>query len=396
MRISLLFCFLFFQSIIPQGLFSQTDSIKSSLHSSIPTIAIDYYQGRMLKIYSESPVVNHSRYYSVDLLWQTNGSKKWHRSYGLPEIGVNFFYNYLGNDSILGRSVAICPNINIRIRGQKRWGAFFNLATGFAYFNKSFNRETNPTNLVIGSHITNMTHLCLNVFANITKEISINAGYSAFHFSTGHVSIPNYGFNDLAWNVGLHYKLQKTTIVAYHKDTTDRNKIVFNTRISLGYHQLSGTVSPSGGPLYPIYSITPFISKMVGTVNNLRFGLSAKYFTSYHDFMLSEGYFRGKESINSWVISAIFGDEWQIGRIGFLLEPSIKFYNPFYQLIYVDQDPANKSKMTIKRWISLKSGFEYFILKTSDKPKLNPAIGLYINTNRTQADYVDFSISCGF
>jgi hypothetical protein len=241
-----------------------------------------------------------------------------------------------------------------------------------------------------------MTHLCFNLFAKVTDQIALNAGYSVFHFSTGHVSIPNYGYNDLGWNIGLHYTFTKTNYVHYKKDTTIHNSYIFNTRFSIGYHELSGTVSPNGGPLYPIYSFTPFISKMVGTVNNLRLGISAKYFTSYHDYMLSEGYFKGKESINSWVISAIFGDEWQIGRIGLLLEPSIKFYNPFFQKIYVDQNTKDKTKMETKRWISLKAGFNYYLLHTSDKPKYNPAIGLYINTNRTQADYVDISMSCGF
>ena len=377
-------------------MYSQTDSNATAVKKNTLGFALDYYQGKMMKIYSTSPIVNNSKYLSFNVSWQTDGSKSWHKSYAFPDIGVSFFYNYHGNDTVLGRSVGICPNMILKIRGQKRWGAFLKFATGFAYFNKPYNRETNPKNLVIGSHITNMTNLSFNAFVQITPHISIHGGYSVFHFSSGHISIPNYGFNDLAWNFGLKYKPKKTTITVYRDDSICQNGFLFNARVSIGYHQLSGTVSPSGGPLYPIYTIAPFISKRLGTVNNLRLGLSAKYFTSYHDFMLSEGYFRGHETINAWVGSVFIGNEWQIGRIGFLLEPSIKFYNPFFQKVYVDDEFQNMKFSNQKRWISLKAGLAYYLRNTANKPINNPSIGLYINTNKTQADYVDISFSYGF
>ena len=350
----------------------------------------------MMKIYDKSPIVNNSRFYGLNILWQTDGSDAWHKSYSLPEVGINIFYNYLGNDTVLGRSLGICPNMIFKFRGQKKWGAFLKIATGFAYFNKPYNKESNPENLVIGSHITNMTNLCLNAFLKVSPKFSINAGYTVFHFSTGHVTIPNYGFNDLSWNVGIHYKPQKTIFKQFKPDTINQDRILLNARFTIGFHQLSGTVSPGGGPIYPIYTIAPFISKRIGKVNNLRLGVSAKYFTSYYDFSLSEGYFRGKESINAWVGSITLGDEWQFGRVGFLFEPSIKVYNPFFQKLYIDEVSGNMKFSDQKRWISLKAGFAYYILNTADKPKNNPCIGLYINTNKTQADYVDIALSCGF
>jgi hypothetical protein len=396
MRFCCFFLFLTIQCVFITHVNAQIDSSKTKSKFENLSFAVDYYQGKMMKIYDKSPIVNNSKFYSLNVLWQTDGSKCWHRSYSLPDIGVSFFYNYLGNDTVLGRSVGICPNIIIKIRGQKRWGAFFKLATGFAYFNKPYNRESNPENLVIGSHITNMTNLCFNAFMKITPQVSVNAGYTVFHFSSGHVSIPNYGFNDLSWNIGLRYKPQKTIFKQYKKDSVDQKGFILNARVSIGYHQLSGTVSPSGGPIYPIYIIAPFISKRIGTVNNLRLGVSAKYFTSYHDFMLSEGFFRGHESINAWVGSVFVGDEWQLGRIAFLFEPSIKLYNPFFQKIYVDNAYESMKFSNQKRWISLKAGLAYYFRNTADKPKYNPSIGLNINTNKTQADYVDISFSCGF
>ena len=375
--------------------YSQNEGPKTSTLQNM-TFSFDYNQGKMMKIYSSSPKVSNSRYYGLNILWQTDGSQAWHHSYGLPDVGINLFYTVLGNDSIIGRSYGICPNMVIKIRSQKRWGGLIKLGTGFAYNTKPYNRINNPDNLILGSHVTNMTNFNFGAFVKITKQITLNAGYSIFHFSTGHIKIPNYGFNDFAWNVGLRYKPMKTVFKQAKIDTCPQKQFLVNSRLSLGYQQLSGTVSPNGGPLYPIYSISGYISKKLGTVNNIRLGLQASYFTSYHDYMISEGYFRGKENANSWVVSFIFGDEWQIGKIGFLLEPSIKFYNPFFQRVMVDESNENKKIWNQKRWLSIKSGFAYYLLNKADKPKLNPAIGLYINTNKTQADFVDVTFSCGF
>ena len=389
--------FIVFSLLFQSVLYAQTDSARITPKTfKNNLISFDYYQGKMFKIYETCPSVSNSRYVSINYQWQTTGAKLWHRSYAFPVVGLSFYYNSLGNDSILGHSLGLCPNMIIKIRGQKRWGAFVKVATGFAFFNKPYNRETNPKNLIIGSKITNMTQLSFNTFIKVTPKITLNAGYSIFHFSSGHMSIPNYGYNDLAWNVGLQFKPYNRIMVKPPKDSITQKQILFNTRFSLGYHELSGTVSPSGGPLYPIYSFSTYVSKRIGTVNNFRLGLSAKYFSGYHDFMLSEGYFTGNENAKSWVLSVLFGDEWQIGHIGFLLEPSLKFYNPFYQIKYVDEAITDKSKMIMKRWLSIKSGFSYYLLHSADKPKWNPAIGMYINTNRTQADYVDFSLSCAF
>jgi len=397
MRFLFILSFVFIQNLLSFQLFSQADS--SNVKNKIKNIsfALDFYQGKMIKIYSKSPIVDHSNYFSFNVLWQTDGSQRWHHSYSLPDIGLNVFYNYLGNDSILGLSFGICPNMMIKIRGQKRWGAFFKFASGFAYFNKPYNQVSNPENLVIGSHFTNMTNLSFNAFLKLNHHFSINGGYSLFHFSSGHIGIPNYGYNDLAWNIGIRYNPKAFVFNQCIKDNSNiQNNFIFNARVGIGYHQFSGTVSPSGGPLYPIYIIAPYISKKIGAVNNFRIGLSAKYFTSYHDFMLSENCFPGKESIYSWVGSIFVGDEWQIGRVGFLIEPSLKLYNPFFQKLYVEEHYEHLESAELKRWISLKSGLAYYLLKSANNQKYNPSIGLYINTNKTQADYVDISFSCGF
>lgn len=387
-------CCLIVCIVIAQNVSAQTND---SLHRSKSifqnlALSFDYYQGKMIKIYSQSPQVDKSRYYCLNILWKTNGQKYWHSYYGYPQVGLSVYYNYMGNDSILGRSLAFCPNMLLPIRRDKTWGFIVKLASGFAFFTKSYDKVSNPRNLVIGSRITNMTTIGISTFFKLTNHIRLQGGCALVHFSSGHVAIPNYGFNDAVWSAGIAFNPVKMRILPTKIDTVTNRKIHLNLRLSCGFQQLAGTASPAGGPKYPIYIVAPSLERRFGKARKLFVGVSAKYFTAYYDFMKSEHYFVGQERSHAWVYSAFVANEWMMGHVGYLLEASYKFYNPFYKKVLVLND-YNENKPS-KQFLSLRTGFAYY-LRDARIERYNPSIGLFINTNRTQADFVDFAINIG-
>jgi len=383
--------------LLPTVLFAQLQDQKNN-QNRFKNIAfnIDYHQGKILKIYPEFPEVTKSSYYSLNVVWQTDGSKEWHHHYNFPESGFNIIYSDLGNDSILGRSIGLFPNLNLKIRNQKRWGFFFKLGSGFSWFNKHYDRLKNPENNVIGSHITNITFMGFNAYLQLTQNLRIHGGYTIIHFSNAHVIVPNVGSNDFPWNIGLQFKPFKTTIQRDYQKDESAKPFVFNMKLGLGFHTLGGTVSPNGGPTYPIYAIAPFVSKRIGQAGAVHLGLYALYYTSFRDQIRREGYFIGNQFKSSCVVSVSLGYEWLIGHVGYLLEPVINLYNPLFKKTQIDDDEQHKKSTVTKHWLGARTGFAYYLLDKAKYPRYNPAIGMYIKTNKEQADYVEMNISCGF
>jgi len=388
--------FLFFLSV-SQNVKSQTTSSSDTMGWKQNIVfRAEFFYGEMLKIYPSSPHVNPGTFTGIGAFWQTDGSKPWHKTYGFPEIGINFFYNNLGNKTLLGHSVGIVPNVIFRMRRDKRWGGLLNLSSGFAFYNKTYNKISNPNNLIIGSKITDMTYLATGIFVKVTPNIDVEAGKSTLHFSDGHVRVPNVGYNDFPWFVAIRYKPFKNTVYKTIANHDTSSSLRFNVRFGLGFQDGGATTTPTGGPIYHIYEIAPYVSKRLNSIWNLRLGLNAAYYVNYYEFMKSEQVFTAHEQTYSWVCSATFGNEWTMGRFGFLIEPAIKFYNPFFQKEYVDQCTSLHSRWEQKRWISARAGFSYCLLKDASHTRLNPVIGMYIKTNKTQADYVVISLSVGF
>ena len=118
-------------------------------------------QGKLQKNFEGLPPYSYSQYYEFDVLRNVNGSKEWHASYSFPETGVSFLYGDLGNDSVLGSVFSAYPTLYFNTFRTNKLGLLIKAGVGFAYFNTPFNMHTNTENIIIGSHITNITTLGL-------------------------------------------------------------------------------------------------------------------------------------------------------------------------------------------------------------------------------------------
>jgi hypothetical protein len=70
---------------------------------------------------------------------------------------------------------------------------------------KTYDPQTNPMNIAIGSGITVHVNLGLRAFYQLSEKIDIGGGFSFSHFSNGGIERPNYGINMGIPSLDLRY-----------------------------------------------------------------------------------------------------------------------------------------------------------------------------------------------
>jgi len=356
------------------------------------TYRLSFLSGKLLENYEGLPSYGKSNYFEFDIHRQANNYEIWKQSYFFPEIGASVLYGNLGNDSILGSVFSIYPSWYFNIYRTNRLGVLLKMGVGFSYFNKPFNLIDNPSNIFVGSHITNITSLGASVRIKIIEPIHLTAGFSLIHFSNGHVKLPNVGINDRRFHIGLQYtphqkKYQRVKPCDYKK-----SPFLINVRTSIGLHEAGGTTRPIGGKKFAIYGISAYVSKQ-RNCNNYYVGLNAMYYSSYYNFIRLEDIHIGHERKNSMVMGSFLGHEFLFKRVSFAQEFIQKFYNPLYEDMKLYSPTDSESKIWLKKAFSFRLGFKYYWLGDAKEQKHNVSTGIFIKSNLAQADFVEFNIN---
>jgi hypothetical protein len=360
-------------------------------------IETEGYAGKQIKIYPDYPKNNVSGYYAINTAFKCYGNKPWHSQWRYPQIGVEFLYGYLGNPDVLGSNFSLVPNITIESRDNRKLIADVKIGTGLAWFNKPYDRLKNPDNLIIGSHITDITHLSVNLRKPLGKYFAITGGFSFIHCSNGHYQLPNVGMNTWAFNVGLkYYPFRKPEII---KDTIAKPKIdrrvMVNIRIGFGVHEFGSATKPMGGPKYPIYMLNIFASKRVGKISNLHAGIFLNYYSGFYDYIVNQDFYSKNRRLNSFVLSVFIGHEFIIGRFGLVWQSGINVFNPF-QREYFKMTYGTGTTAKMKAWWCNKIGAQFYLMKPENQKRLNIWIGAYIKSNLMTADFVETAVGIRF
>lgn len=365
----------------------------SEVGSIIPHFSLDYLHGNVLKA-KDLPDKNGSNYIQLNASMNTGTqSGSFYNWYFKPEVGLTGLIGFFGQKDVLGNAYAIYPTWNYSLLNDKTIGFNIKLGTGFAWLSSPYDKYDNPTNELIGSHVTNITEIGLGVWFKFLPQWKIEAGSSLLHFSNGHTDIPNYGLNDITAKIGVVYSpgtLQGTSTKTKYlpeTDTTWKKSIA----ISLGRHELAHSLYPTDGPDYNIYKIYGGISKAVSNINEIQFGVSVSYYESYHTFIHLTDYYKHFQYLSSTVLTLHVGHEFLINRFGLVTDLGLKVFDKFYRSYFLHKDPA----MWYKAILAPKVGFKFYpIWNSFASQKL--AMGMFVKTNCGQADYVEYSLSYTF
>jgi len=385
--VKLVCLFLIFQT---NGL-AQSDSIKHNY-------SIEYHVlcGKIVKNYVDFPKYDISLLTGINLVKQTRGEKLWHSYYNFPRAGLMLLYGYNGNNRVFGKSISLIPNITFDYKYRKV-NANITVGLGLAYFNKPYNRISNPENVVIGSKITNSTYAAITFNREITKKIDINAGLGILHFSNGHYKLPNVGMNVPFVNLGLIYAFKsKSTAKEFKKCTDYYKKWVANVRLSLGIHEFGYATKPTGGPKYPVYNAALYASKRLTYINTLQIGVMASYYTDYYDYIVDQQVYDSQEKLKSSCFTVFAGHEYLLGRLSFVTQFGINVYHPFQLFFYEQNNDLSGISNYLKVYNSNRLGVQYYLLNPLESKRFNINVGLFIKAKFFSADFVEGTLGFSF
>ncbi len=323
---------------------------------------------------------------------QTTGNKAWHADFDFPETAVSLFTGYLGNNAQFGTTIGIVPNISFKTLNTNKWHIHFTLGMGFAYFNRPFDSISNPYNILIGSHITNMSFARMWIVRPLTPQTNLRMGFTTIHASNAHYQIPNVGMNIPNLSIGIIYKPLPYTEPDRTKDSILNRRWHLNLRGGIGVHEFAETTKPVGTPKYNIYIFSPYLTKRLGRINNFGVGFNLKYYTAFYQYILQNNLFSQHQHLKASVISFFLSDELLMNRFSFLMQGALDVYNPFY-IAYdnITQRPWNFSRI-VETATSTRLGLQYYFFDTMKHSGTNIFAGLFVNANFGEADFVEISM----
>lgn len=349
--------------------------------------------GSIIKNYPEFPDRGLSKGIQFEIFLKTKGNKEWHQRFQYPDAGMIFSHYNLGNNEILGSVLGMQGFLRIPLYKQYPLNHFlyFKPAIGFAWFSKPYDKVKNPENLLMGSHLSNITTLELEYGKRLVSNLEglISIGFA--HFSNGHTSLPNVGINFPALSAGVKYipgyKTSTDTIECFRKQGWR-----LNAEASFGMHEFGETTEPTDGIKYPVYGASLFLSRTTNVIHSWSLGFTWNYYTSFYDFIKAEELFNKHERWHSSTLIIFGGHEFVAGHLG--IETRLGFY--------VTNSFRNKYSREIVHFV------EHLKLVNTNRLALNfyiypPAyqttnawIGMFIKANAGQADFAGLSAGIKF
>jgi len=258
--------------------------------------------------------------FSVEKL--TYGRRSWERAYNYPILGLTFFYSPLGNNPILGSSLALMPFINFPLYKTKTFTLGFRFALGVGYLTKKFDRISNYKDIAIGSHINAAINLMVEARYRLSEYFTLTAGLSLQHFSNGSLKTPNYGLNAPLVSLGLAFRPVRDNrdigdrYIAPTEpfSTTLRNSIEFNFGAALGYKNMTSEL----GQNFFVYHFYENTFIQVSRKSKFGLGLDLSYDASHKKILELDGQ-PGASTIDVMRPGVNAAYELVIAKLGFIM-----------------------------------------------------------------------------
>ncbi len=375
---------------------AQNDSLRS-----IFQLEYDFHLGKLINNHPETPRTKLAVINELNFAWKTQGRKAWNAAFNFPSYMLSIVQVSYGNKAVLGQSTGAIPSMRFeKMKGNYRLSC--RVGFGLAWFNHPFNASDNNNNLVIGSSITNMSVLRLDMSHRLAKKMWCTIGFSYTHCSNAHIAVPNIGANIASINVGLTFINRDAELrlnrLDSHTATTNQLKLAvrskprwaYNVHTVLGFQEAIGTTKPVDGPRYPVYGVGAFASWMKNERAKILFGFNYHYYPFYHDFIVSQELFSGNVDANkkAQTMVAFVGAEWTFNRLALFAQMGLNVYNPFMREIDSKWDLPNQRFFNV--WTSNKLGYRFYFGR--NEGQWIPFIHIAVKTNGGTADFFETAI----
>jgi len=383
--------FIFFLFFFQLYFFSQ-DTLPKNIFSP----ALNLYFGYLPKTYPIAPESRYSIMTSAQIFWQFNGKDKWHQYYHFPKGGIEILYGTFDNPSELGYTAGLVPTLEINSKNPKRsWRAKFGI--GVTYFNKTYDPIVNTQNYYIGAHFTNMTTAGFTFEKKLGKRLSASYGLAIIHCSDGHTRLPNVGLNLFMLETRIGFI--KPAAKKVYELTEEKNKLSYAVKLGLGLHQFGATEKAVGGPGYPSYHLSSWVSKPYRNIHLLQAGFTFAYYTSFYDYITSQEVDFKNAQLSSCTGLLFAGHEFVFGKFSLSTQAGFYFFNPFFIRQKKIEGRWHVPSEKLEAFNTNRVGLIYYPLKkrnSLNNVKNQLMFGAFIKANLAQADLFEFSIGYVF
>jgi len=302
-------------------------------------------------------ITGHPAGFRLNFNRQSYGNKAWEQRYGYPTFSSSISYYDLKNDDVLGKIVALNMGLGFHLTDitSSKNDIQIYLGYGLAYFNTTYDSETNNKNTVISAHLPWNVNLRLGYDRQLTKRLNVGAALQLSHFSNGSRSVPNYGLNLVSANLGASYLLQADKPL-YQNDLrlvkSYNPKSYFNIDFRMG----ATARKPVGAGASPYFAMSVFWNKRLSNKSIVDAGIEG--------FMNKgiEEEIKNNQSLNGGnpdykALGLMIGHELILEKLAFVTQVGFYVYKPF--------NPTENiyAKIGLKYYIT-DNIFGSFILKT--------------------------------
>jgi hypothetical protein len=326
-----------------------------------------------------SPVPDATTVFDLNVVRQTDGRKSWQQRRHYPVTGVGFTYTNYGIDSIYGRCWSLYLNLQVPIISYKKFEWTIRGGLGLGYVTRKYERLPvwDTLNKAIGSHINGFALASTDLRYRLNAHWDIQLGAQFTHISNAAFRQPNLGINTYGVHVGIRYfpttahpsKIEQLLPVL-------RNRWLLQARLGLAFKETGYT----DGPLYPVYLATMYASKRYAGRNKFFAGVDYSYHDGIYAFLRNNEIYPGTEKAHSWKGAVFVGNEFLLGKLGFLLQ-----VGGYFKQAYLKQDAVYE-----------KLGLVFYIVQSEQGLWKELAVSTLLKTHQTQAELVEMGIGVGF
>ena len=281
-------------------------------------------------VYKHTKKIGHlseglTKGFEICFIKNTYGKETWEQVFNYPDVGISLGYFDYGSD-ILGQSLGLFVYSDFYLKRYKKFESIFKLGTGLGYHTKPYDNEDNHKNVAVSSRITGNIQLRLGLKYKLTDQWDLTGSLTLSHFSQAAFSLPNLGINVLSTNVGATYLISKGNLT--YKPLDENYSYDKSLRYNLNFSYALKEITPIGGPKYPVYVVTFYISRQVSKYNILNIGLDGFANTALIEEMKKSGEF-SKDYPDHKRIGITIGHELKMNKVAFLFQIGAYLYRPY-------------------------------------------------------------------
>lgn len=315
--------------------------------------------------------------FQLDFMKQVNGTKNWHKIYGIPRVGISFRTIFMNKPDTFGINYSLLPFMQFRLVKNKNSDFSTKLGLGGAFVTQTFKYLTNFDNRAISTPINFAVELAAIYNKKISKNIDLNLEAGFFHTSNGSFLMPNGGINIYYLKGGLSYFFIEAPYCKMKScDLLTTNKKIFYSSYLAGGYREQGTFAYRRQ--FPVFAFHQAIMKPINKIYNI--GIGADLFYDASNALNDEPNLIPSQvkEIDKWLAAIGVCNELNIGKLTIPFELYYYFY---------DFDK-------IKRPVYMRFGLTYFPVK-----KL--FVGCYFKgtnnkNNVLSSDFMEFALGWRF